>query len=392
MFENYDIYQRERLTLHCVISLQSPLSHIGEVQGNVSNLKTAKLLDLEGNPRPCFVYSGNALRNGILRRRGTAAALDSLGLEVNPDVHHTLFAGGRIDGSTANDMDLDKRIRQLMPWLSVLGTAKPAGVFGAKNAQMVHGRLAVGSAYLVCYESAELVYREFPGILSPDVLPRLQEFLEFKDRLTSNPFEPPTGQAVDAYRQAKADHLPYLRKALKTWTEYLTIDQTTRRDSTHDPVLRKYLPGGRELTEGQMSLLGEAKPKKGKAKEDGGKEKSDQMIASDRLIMAGSKLYSRWDLHTTTVETGWIVDTLLQFAQSPYIGGKANRGNGLVHLDFWFQRGDEKGHFLSVATGQQQLSQPAQDAHQAYRDYLSVYQEFLSEAQSSDAIRGLLNG
>jgi hypothetical protein len=390
MFENYDIYDRERLTLYCLITLQSPLSHIGEVAGNVSNLKTAKLLDLEGNPRSCFVYSGNALRNGILRRRGTAAALDSLGIEVNPDVHHTLFAGGRIDGSTANDMDLDKRIRQLMPWLSVLGTAKPAGVFGVKAAQMVHGRIAVGSAYLVCYESAERIYREFPGVLPADVLPRLGEYLEFKGRLTSNPFEVPSPEDVRAYQQAKADHLPYLRKALKTWTEYLTIDQTTRRDSTHDPALRRYLPGGRELEEGQMSLLGEAKPK-AKKKDSEGKEKSDQMIASDRLIMAGAKLYSRWDLHTTAVETGWVVDTLLQFAESPYLGGKSNRGNGLVQMELWFQRGTEKGHFLSLATGTQQLSSAAQEAHQAYRDYLSVYQEFLAEAATSDAVRGLLN-
>jgi hypothetical protein len=380
MFDNYDIHNRARLTLHCVITLQSPLSHIGEVAGNVSNLKTAKLLDLEGNPRSCFVYSGNALRNGILRRRGTAAALEALELEVNPDVHHTLFAGGRIDGSTANDMDLDTRIRQLMPWLSVLGTAKPAGVFGVKAAQMVHGRLAVGSAYLACYESAEIIYREFPGILPPEVLPRLQEYLEFKDRLTTNPFEPPTSDHVEAYRQAKADHLPYLRKALRTWTEYLTIDQTTRRDSTHDPALQRFLPPAE-----QKLLKGDGETKK--------KEKSDQMIASDRLIMAGSKLYSRWDLHTTAVETGWVIDTLLRFAESPYLGGKSNRGNGLVTLDFWYQQGDSRGHFLSVATGQQQLSQPAQQAHNAYRDYLSVYQEFLAGAkENADTIRGLLNG
>jgi hypothetical protein len=383
MFDQYDIYNRERLTLHCVITLQSPLSHIGEVSGNVSNLKTAKLLDLEGNPRSCFVYSGNALRNGILRRRGTAAALGSMGLEVNPDVHHTLFAGGRIDGSTANDMELDKRIRQLMPWLSVLGTAKPAGVFGTKAAQMIHGRIAVGSAYLVCYESAELVYREFPGILPTDALFRLGQYLEAKDRLSTDPFCPPDDDAIEQYRQAKADHLPYLRKSLKTWTEYLTIDQTTRRDSTHDPALRKFLSGA----DPQSLLVGET------PKTDKKDKKSDQMIASDRLIMAGAKLYSRWDLNTTNVETGWVVDTLLEFAKSPYLGGKSNRGNGLVTIDFWYQHGEERGHFLSLATGHQTLSDAAHEAHAAYRDYLSVYQEFLAEAKdNADTIRGLLNG
>lgn len=385
MFENYNIHDRERITLHCQITLQSPLSHIGEVAGNVSNLKTAKLLDLEGNPVSCFVYSGNALRNGILRRRGMTKVLDALALQVSPDVHHTLFAGGRIDGSTANDMDLDTRIRQLMPWLSVLGTAKPAGVFGVKNAQMLHGRLAVGSAYLICYESAELVYREFPGILPTDALPRLQQYLEAKESLTANPFEVQTAEQITKYQQAKTEHLPYLRKVLRGWTQYLTIDQTTRRDSTHDPALQQFLAGSN--TEGQMSLLGTATPESKPEKE----KKSDQMIASDRLIMAGSKLYSRWDLHTTPIETGWIVDTLIGFAESPYIGGKSNRGNGLVSLDFWYQRGQERGHFLSLATGSQTLSSAAEKAHSAYQEYLNLYQQFLAEAQASNEIKGLMD-
>lgn len=381
MFEHYDIHQRERLTLHCLITLQSPLSHIGEVQGNVSNLKTVKLLDFEGSPRSCFVYSGNALRNGILRRVGTAAALGSLGLTVNPDVHHTLFAGGRIDGSTANDMDLDTRIRQLMPWLSVLGTAKPAGVFGAKAAQMVAGRISVGSAYLVCYESAPLIWHQLPGILPVDVTPVIDEVMMARQGLLVDPFTSPGLEAMARWQNAKADCLPLLRKSLRTWTEYLTIDQTTRRDATKDPHLQQFLPQG----EGQLSLIGE-KPKKSDKP-----EKSDQMIASDRLIATGSRLYSRWDLNTTQVETGWVVDTLLQFARSPYLGGKSNRGNGLVTMEFWYQRGENKGHFLTVKTGSQALSILASDAHRSYRDYLDQYRQFLSESAKSSEIRGLLD-
>ena len=208
MFNNYDIYRRDRISLHVVINLLSPLSHIGEVSGNVSNLKTLKLLDFEGNPRSCFVYSGNALRNGILRRRGTSAALENLGLSVNPDVHHTLFAGGRIDGSTASDMDLDRKIRQLMPWLSVLGTAKPAKVFGVKDAQMVQGRLNVGSAYLICYESTPYVYEQFPGILPPDALEGIEAILTTRKDLISDPFIKPDKGAIIAFSEAKANYLP----------------------------------------------------------------------------------------------------------------------------------------------------------------------------------------
>lgn len=385
MFKGYDVYDRTRLTLHCVVNLQSPLSHIGEVSGNVSNLKTLKLIDFEGNPRSCFVYSGNALRNGILRRRGTSAALEALELTVNPDVHHTLFAGGRIDGSTASDMELDRKLRQLMPWLSVLGTAKPAKVFGTKDAQMVQGRLNVGSAYLVCYESAPYVYEQFPGILPPEAFEGVGAIATAKRALSADPFVAPNPVAIAGYTEAKQQYLPYLRKVLRSWTEYLCIDQTTRRDSTHDPNLLRFLPGGEN--QGQLSLLAG-----GKAEKPEKEKKSDQMIASDRLIMAGAKLYSRWDLHTTPVETGWIVDTLLRFAESPYLGGKGNRGNGLCSMEFWYQKGDERGHFLSVATGQNTLSEAASEAHAAYQEYLDSYRTFLAEAKDSSELRGLLDG
>ena len=374
MFENYDIFDREKLTLHCLITLQTPLSHIGEVSGNVSNLKTAKLLDFEGNPRSVFVYSGNAIRNGILRRVGVAAALKELGIKVNPDTHHTMFAGGRIDGGTASDMQLDKKIRVLLPWLSVLGTAKPTGVFAAKDAQMIAGRINVGSGYLVCYESAEYVYSQVPAILPPKVQPIMEQLLSAKNRLTSDPFNPTSVEDLDHWENTKAKYLPLLQKQMKTWTEYLTIDQTTRRDSTLDPNLLKFLP-----SENQNQLKGDGATKE---------KKSDQMIASDRLIMPGAKLYSRWDLTCTQVEQGWIFDTLLKFSESPYIGGKGNRGNGRVHLDFWFQSGEDKGLLCSLKDGI--LSDRFLNSHQKYREYINQYQQFLSEAKTSNELRNLL--
>ena len=376
MFDNYDIFDREKLTLHCLITLQTPLSHIGEVSGNVSNLKTSKLLDFEGNPRSVFTYSGNAIRNGILRRVGVAATLKELGIQINPDTHHTMFAGGRIDGSTASDMQLDKKIRVLMPWLSVLGTAKPTGVFGSKDAQMVQGRINVGSGYLICYESAEYVYNQVPALLPPKVQPVVEQLLIAKNRLSSDPFTPTSAEDIDSWEQAKSEYLPLLQKHLKTWTEYLTIDQTTRRDSTLDPNLLKFLPG-----EVQTQLKGDGSTKE---------KKSDQMIASDRLIMAGAKLYSRWDLNCTKIEQGWIFDTLLKFSESPYIGGKGNRGNGRVHLDFWFQSSDEKGLLCSLKDGV--LSDRFLNAHQKYREYINQYQHFLSEAKTSNELRSLLGG
>jgi len=36
MFNDYDVFNREKLTLHCVITTQTPLSHIGEAQSRKS--------------------------------------------------------------------------------------------------------------------------------------------------------------------------------------------------------------------------------------------------------------------------------------------------------------------------------------------------------------------
>ncbi|MFM6309341.1 MAG: hypothetical protein ACKPGB_13890 [Dolichospermum sp.] len=376
MFKDYDIFDRERLTLHCVITTQTPLSHIGEVSGNVSNLKTSKLLDFEENPRSVFSYSGNALRNGILRRVGVASVLSELGLQVNPDTHHTMFAGGRIDGSTASDMGLDKKIRTLMPWLSVLGAAKPCGVFGNKDSQMIPGRIEVGTAYLVCYESAEYVYNQIPAILPHECQDAIAQLIVAKNKLFSDIFTPAKPEDIDNWNQLKSEKLPFLRKHLKTWTEFLTIDQTTRRDATLDSNLIKFLP-----SEVQQQIKGD-----GTAKE----KKSDQMIVSDRLIMPGAKLYSRWDLHCTQVEQGWIFDTLLKFAQHPYLGGKGNRGNGRVNIDVWFIHAQERGLLWSSHSGVE--SDRFTLAHAKYREYINQYQQFLTEAKTSNELRGLLGG
>lgn len=378
MFSNYDVSDRHRVTWHAVITLQSPLSHIGEVTGNTSNLNTLKVLDLEGNPRPCFVYSGNALRNGVLRRRGVARALTSLLLTLNPDTHHTMFAGGRIDGSTGNDMDLDRQIRQLMPWLSVLGTAKPVGVFRSKDAQMVQGRINVGNSYLVCYESAAYLAEQFPAALPPDSLLGIKALLEAKQKLHADPFVMPEEKAIAHYNSVKSQHLPLLRKQLKTFPEHICIAQTTRRDSTQDPNLRGYL----ESQTKQLSLIGEAKKEKEK--------KSDQMIASDRLIMAGSKLYSRWDFYGTEIEEGFIYDALLGFAEFPYLGGKGQRGCGLASIELFYQSGEEKGQLANLGSGNQILGDRFNEKHQRYQEYLTDYRSFLEEVKDSQELRRLL--
>lgn len=362
----YNPYEREQITFHCQITLRSGLSHIGETLGNVSNLKTSKLIDPEGKVRSVFVYSGNALRNGVLRRVGIASTLSTLGLTVTPDVHHTLFAGGRIDGATTSDMDLDYKIRQLLPWLSVLGTAKPCGVFGSKNSQMVHGRLAVGAAWLVCYETALLIYRSAPGLLPPESIPLLAELEQELNKRT--PMQPNLELA-----QVRSRIASQLRQLLPSWTQLIVVDQTVRQDSLHSPALKPFVT----QPEGQLLLAGETTKEK----------KSDQMIASDRLIVAGATLYSRWDASCTKVELGWIANALLEFAKAPYLGGKRARGHGLVNLQLWYQTPQNFGLWIDTAT--EETAPHAKECLSAYWSYLQAYQQFLEEVNQTELRRFL---
>jgi hypothetical protein len=71
--KNYDIHDRERLTLFLDIELMAPLSHISGTQSNISLLRTEPIITWDGTVEDVFVYSGNALRNGPILRRGGAA-------------------------------------------------------------------------------------------------------------------------------------------------------------------------------------------------------------------------------------------------------------------------------------------------------------------------------
>lgn len=380
MLEDYNPGDRYQLTLHLLISLQSPLSHIGETTGNQANLKTLTLSDLEGNSSETFVYSANALRNGILRRCGVDSFLEALGISVNPAVHQTFFSGGYIDGGTGNDLDLDHKIRKLIPPLSLLGTAKPKGVFGGNDAQMVQGRLQVGNGYLVCYESAEYLYRRFQPALPLEAIEGIEAILKEKDTLQRSRveqwlFSRDERISSTAYNEACRYWLPYLQEKLRSYTEWLTYNQKVRFDSTHDPNLQRHLP-----FQDRPKLVGDKKEK----------QKSSQMISGSWLIQEGAQLYSRWDAHLTNLEEGFLADALLKFNESPYLGGMNNVGCGLCSLQFWFESQDDKGNWMTLTPTAQQLSARAEEQHRRYRDYLTEYRAYLDEAKESAELKALL--
>lgn len=388
MLSNYDVFNRHQITFDVVIKLLSPLSHIGESVGNQSNLKTLSITDLEGIPNQVFVYSGNALRNGILRRKGVDSFLSELNLSVKPEVHQTLFAGGYIDGGTACDLELDKKIRQLLPPISVLGTAKPKGVFGSNDAQMVGGRLAVGDAVLVCYESSEYIYKYFPPAIPSDALGGLAQVVEAKIAAQDSRIEAwlknkerPQNLESD-YKILLREWQPFLEEKLRPYTQWLTWNQKVRMDSLKAPELQKHLEGKKEERQlGLLSGTAKEKPKKPDTKQ--------QMIMGDWLIQQGATLYSRWSGFITDIEEGFIADALLKFAENPYLGGKSGTGCGLVSIDIYSTVEKESGHWLHLSPSSQVVGDRAQSQHQRYLSYLEDYKGYLADLKNSE-IKGFL--
>jgi hypothetical protein len=377
---NYDPDQRHHITLHVVIETLSPLSQIGEAVGNQSNLRTITITDLEGQSTPIFCLSGNSIRNRILRRVGVDDMLSKLAIRVNPGLHHTLFCGGALDGGTSNDLELDQKIRKFLPPISLLGTAKPKGVFGTKDAQMVPGRLNVGDAMLICYESGLNIFNTFAPALPVETIEGLTAINKAKKELNLarvNAFL--AGENFNSngnqYQETLKYWLPFLEEKLRPYPQWLTYCQKTRRDSHHDSNLVKHLIP----TAGAKTLFGESDDKKAK---------SNQMIMGSWLIQQGATLYSRWDGYITDVEEGYMARALLNWSNNPYLGGQANTGCGKVALKIYYSSQGQTGEWLQVDNGQQILTDRSKQAYCRYEQYLEQYENYLKE--NSLEIAGIL--
>lgn len=394
----YDPYKNRRsLKLHLIIELMQPMSHISETTGNEAALNVIPVTDLEGNTSVNPIYSANAQRNGNMGRRSMIASFfDALEIAVNQPTHQTFYSGGYIDGSTGNDLDWEAKARQL-PALSVLGAAVPKGVMEAKNSQMMAGRMAIGDAYLICYESIRYIYEQCPPFVPEDCLEGVAaivtatcQFQEarFKAWMATQAQKSAALQEMTAARaaltEARQHWIPYLQEQLRSATEWMAYKQKVRVPSTKQSELRRHL-----TPSPNAKISGDVEDKKK------GKDAARQMISGSWVLQPGAQLYSFWCAQgqgITILEEGALVDALLKFSENPYIGGQSGSGCGLVKLDFWYQSGEESGKWLTIAPGNvQQLSSRAEECHQQYRSVLEQYRDHIAEikAGNSDDVQQL---
>lgn len=146
-------------------TLTAPLSHIGETSSVGSYFQT---VNTACGRIP--VVTGNSVR-GILRDKLASHLLSVLGTAVDKETFNVLFSGGNISGSTKNDVERAKQIREHFPAVSLLG--------GGLGTMMMAGNLCAGFLYPICAETCDII-GEYSDISWHDLIDEM-DFTRFDD-------------------------------------------------------------------------------------------------------------------------------------------------------------------------------------------------------------------
>lgn len=326
------------IRLQGTFRLLSPLSHIGESISATSYLVQEPVIQPGGGVEQIFVYSGNAWR-GQLRDLAAEYMLDALGRPRLPlDTFHMLFAGGRIGGEQSTNIEQARRMRRAIPLMAVWG--------GGVGNQILPGKLRVRNAY-------PLVEEALP------VLPRQHHEAASRTRYADVTFEKSFSRMDDSRDARVAD--------------------------------ARLLAAPVAVSQGALMAPADAPPGK-VAKEP----PPEQMRMTVELVAAGTVLATAIDvLDCSEVELGCLVSALHRFARSPHIGGQANRGHGLVELEYGLVRLDAAERVAEefvIVEGDglpPRLGAAASGAKAAYDAHLEeMYAAYLTENASE--VRGLL--
>jgi hypothetical protein len=386
---DYNPYEdRRQVKFHVLFDLLQPLSHISETTGNESLLKTTQMTGLDGQSVHVPIYSGNAQRNGNMGRRTSIASfLDALEVSVNRSTHQTLYSGGYIEGSTINDFDIEAKIRKTLPNLSLLGGAIPPETLGMPKgkSQMMEGRLNIGDAYLICYESIPYLYAQCPALLPWEAMDAIAAIMDARAKFIDLRYQHHAKQidktAVNkgfaSMKQIEAEHLPTIRHHVKASSELWEYRESVRVPSFKQFELQRH------LTAAPQKLIKGDEPEKKK------KEAGRQMISGAWTVQRGSQLYAFWCSRgqgITPLEEGALVNTLLEFAKQPYLGGKANAGCGLTNISIRYDADGETGDYLVLSEQTQVLSDRASECHKRYQNMIRVYQEHIAEIKAGQSV------
>lgn len=165
-------------------TLTAPVSHIGETASTGSYFQT---INIAAGRLP--VITGNSVR-GIIRDKLADNLLDAIGHPVDKETFNVLYSGGNISGSTKNDVQRAKLVRQHFPMISLLG--------GGLGTMIMSGQLVSGFCYPLCSESYT-----FTGIESDVSWHNLIDDIEFT-RMDDSKDDTNIGRITDVEEEKKA--------------------------------------------------------------------------------------------------------------------------------------------------------------------------------------------
>ncbi len=317
-------------TLEVTLKLLAPLSHIGESHGTDSYLDTQTIIGPNGKPVEVFAYHGNAFR-GMLRDYGAKYLLNKLAsgqatIQVPLDIFYLLFSGGALGGDQRIDIDQARRIRNAIPLLSVFG--------GGVGNQILPGKVRFNDLWPVCAETQHLL---------PD---------ELKDSMALS------------------------------WRIMTTERNFSRKDDAKDENLRPYLVPDFDTPAlpGQQSFIEVEEKKEAKQRDP------QQMRYTIECLAAGSVLWGKiFVMDMTDIELGALTSAIAEWSKFPFVGGQNRIGFGHVEADFtWNPVGQKAEPFATIAQGVTlALGPKAQEAKQAYDQFLQAYATYLEENKAS---------
>lgn len=114
------------MKINIKMKLLSPLAHFSDERMGTMQINRTNKFEYNGEFMDIPVYSGNAFR-GILRRIAMNDYLERINIKnegINDKLYYMLFSGGTLtSGSRYNDLSQKRKLREMCPALSLLGSA-----------------------------------------------------------------------------------------------------------------------------------------------------------------------------------------------------------------------------------------------------------------------------
>lgn len=351
-------HNRHNLTLEGIITLLSPLSHIGTVQGTDSLFVRGKVVS-DGKIREVARYNGNAFR-GAWRDCGALYLFEKLhDPKMTLDIFHLFTSGGAIAGAQVVDVERAEQIRAMFPLISIFG--------GGARSQILEGKMCIGFGVPLVAETQGIIPERFRSMDAPAWRLLTEEVYSTRqDDSKKERFKPFIAQPPETMLPAAKPESVAVPKAeqVNLFEDAPELESITRAKAKMDDAGKT-----------------EKKEKDGPAQ---------QMRVMVEALCAGSQLYHRIDLFDMSdLELGAFISCLDYFSRKPYLGGKSGSGFGLCTVEYEFYEGGERKPFMAISENHVKRGELAEAAKQTYDQFLlNLYQQHLVDNQT--ALKGML--